>query len=237
MPQRKRTGCTAQWGRPLLLSFAIWLTPASAEAHTALQSVGSFWSGVAHVLTSLDQLGFLLGLAIWTSFQDRRMDTRVIGAAFAAALSGVWFGARFGEMARLDLSAFAAALMTVVGLAGAMRLRVRAEPLLGLALAGGIVGGAAGADAAVGESSLQVRFGNTAPGAPLPDLQQLFGAPVPGQEGPSFISFYARADGTLRGNFGVPDGTPGRAEVIETGNGATGDGFPAERINLNAVGH
>jgi len=95
----------------------------------------------------------------------------------------------------------------------------------------------AGADAALGESSLQVRFVNTAPGAPLPDLQQLFGAPVPGQEGPSFISFYARADGTLRGNFGVPDGTPGRAEVIETGNGATGDGFPAERINLNAVGH
>jgi hypothetical protein len=100
----------------------------------------------------------------------------------------------------------------------------------------------AGADAALGESFLQVKFINTAPGAPLPDLEQLILAPKPGQEFPSFISLTARADGTLRGNFGVPDGTPGRAEVIQTGlfmtkfKGATADAFPAERINLNAVG-
>lgn len=100
----------------------------------------------------------------------------------------------------------------------------------------------AGADAALGESFLQVKFVNTAPGAPLPDLEQLIFAPEPGQEFPSFISFTARADGTLQGNFGVPDGTPGRAEVIQTGlfmtqfKGATGDAFPAERINLQVVG-
>ena len=100
----------------------------------------------------------------------------------------------------------------------------------------------AGADAALGESFLQVKFINTAPRAPLPDLEQLIFAPELGQEFPSFISFTTRADGTLRGNFGVPDGTPGRAEVIQTGlfmtkfKGATGDAFPAERINLNAVG-
>ena len=160
MLKRRGTRCTAQGGS-LLLSFATWLIPASAEAHTPLQGIGSFWSGVAHVLTSLDQLGFLLGLAIWTSFQDRRLDTRVIGAAFAAALTGVWLGARFDEVLRLDLAAAAAALMTAVGLAGAMRLRVSTAPLLGLALAGGIVGGAAGADAAVGLSDALFALGGS----------------------------------------------------------------------------
>jgi len=99
-----------------------------------------------------------------------------------------------------------------------------------------------GADASLGESFLQVKFINTAPGAPLPDLEQLIFAPEPGQEFPSFISFTARADGTLRENFGVPDGTPGRAEVTQTGlfmtkfKGATGDAFPGERINLMVTG-
>lgn len=99
-----------------------------------------------------------------------------------------------------------------------------------------------GEDPALGESFLQVKFINTASGAPLPDLLQLIYAPEPGQEPPSFISLTARAEGTLRGNFGVPDGTPGRAEVIETGlfitqsRGATADNFPVERINLNVTG-
>ncbi len=151
MPERKRAGRTTHTVR-LVLGVAFCLIPASAEAHTALQGVGSFWSGVVHLLTSLDQLGFLLGLAIWTSFQDRRLDARVIAAAFVAALAGVWFGASFGEAGRLDHAAAAAALMTAAGLAGAMRLRVGATPVLGLALAGGLVGGAAGADAAAGLS-------------------------------------------------------------------------------------
>src|SRR5205823_1545410 len=138
--------------RLLILGCAACLLPASAEAHTALQGVGSFWSGVAHLLTSFDQLGFLLGLAIWTSFQDPRLDARVIGAAFAAALLGIWLGAGFVDAGRLDLTAAAAALMIAVGLAGAMRLRVGGAPVLGLALAGGLVGGAAGADAAAGLS-------------------------------------------------------------------------------------
>jgi hypothetical protein len=97
----------------------------------------------------------------------------------------------------------------------------------------------AAADAALGDSFLKVVFINTAPGAPLPDLEQLFNDPLPGQEP---ISFRAQANGTLRAAFGVPDGTPGRAEVSQTGlfmtkfKGATGDAFPAERINLNVVG-
>jgi hypothetical protein len=99
----------------------------------------------------------------------------------------------------------------------------------------------AGATPALGESLLQVRFTNTAPGAPLPDLLQLFIAPEEGQV-PSITSFRGRATGELRDDFGVADGTPGRLEVIQTNvpnpqqQGGTADGFPAERINLKAVG-
>jgi urease accessory protein len=138
---------------------AACLTPASAEAHTAVQGVGSFWSGVAHLLTSLDQLGFLLGLAIWTSFQDRRLDARIIAAAFGTALLGVCVGARLGAPGRIDLAAAAAALMVVVGLAGAMRLPAGAAALLCLASAGGLVGGAASADATSGLSVVLFALG------------------------------------------------------------------------------
>jgi hypothetical protein len=100
-----------------------------------------------------------------------------------------------------------------------------------------------GEDAALGTSFLQLKFINTSPGAPLPDMLQLIFGPVePGQEFPSFISLTARADGTLRDNFGVPEDTPGRAEVIQTGlfttkfMGATGDAFPGERISLAVTG-
>ena len=151
MPGHRRARFARHTGW-LVLGVAGCLVPASAEAHTALQGVGSFWSGVAHLLTSLDQLGFLLGLAIWTSFQDRRFDARVIAAAFGAVLAGAWAGGGFGEAGRIDLTAAAAASMTAVGLAGAMRLRVGPAPLLGLALAGGLVGGAASADATTGLS-------------------------------------------------------------------------------------
>lgn len=101
----------------------------------------------------------------------------------------------------------------------------------------------AGAEPALGDVSLQVRFINTAPGAPMPDLLQLIIAPEPGQEFPSFLSFNVRATGRLHSNFGVAEGTPGRAESIQTGlfmtrfMGATADGFPAEQINLSVVGH
>jgi len=92
-----------------------------------------------------------------------------------------------------------------------------------------------GAEAALGESLLHVKFINTAPGAMLPDLIQLVFVPEPGQE-LIFISFVARANGPLA------DGTPGRMEVAQTGlfmtgfHGAVADGFPAENIILRAVG-
>lgn len=95
-------------------------------------------------------------------------------------------------------------------------------------------------NAALGESLLQVKFINTAPGAPLPDLIQLIFFTEPGQE-LQFISFMAQADGTLREAYGVPDGTPGRAQVTQTGMTKPwlepgGLFFPVELVNLHVVG-
>src|SRR6516225_822938 len=104
MPEPRRAG-DAPSRHCFVLGLPLVLIPLRAEAHTALQGVGSFWSGVAHLLTSLDQLGFLLGLAIWTSFQERRLDARVIGTAFVAALIGVWLGVSFGEVTLFHLAA------------------------------------------------------------------------------------------------------------------------------------
>lgn len=99
------------------------------------------------------------------------------------------------------------------------------------------------AGAALGESLLQIRFINTAVGAPLPDLIQLFFFAEEGQE-VLFVSFKARADGTLREAYGVPDGTPGRVQVNQTGlymthSAQAPDGYlwPVELINLQVVGH
>ncbi len=99
----------------------------------------------------------------------------------------------------------------------------------------------AGADAALGDVHFQITFINTAPGAPLPDLIQLFFVPEAGQE-LRMLAVDARAEGTLRAAYGVPDGTPGRLTDIQSGlfmtrfMGATGDGFPVERITLHPVG-
>ncbi len=99
----------------------------------------------------------------------------------------------------------------------------------------------AGADAALGSGTFHIKFINTAPGAPLPDLLQLAFAPEAGQEF-VMLSIYFRAFGTLRPASGHPDGTPGRLTCTQTGlffsgfHGAVGDGFPAESINLQVVG-
>ncbi|HKB16927.1 MAG TPA: hypothetical protein VKF62_12745, partial [Planctomycetota bacterium] len=89
-----------------------------------------------------------------------------------------------------------------------------------------VLGGAA---PALGNSTLHVKFINTAPGAPLPDLFQLAFFPDPGQE-LQMLSFYSNASGPLA------SGGSGQATVVQSGlfftpfNGAVGDGFPAEWI-------
>ncbi len=99
-----------------------------------------------------------------------------------------------------------------------------------------------GQDAALGSSFMELRFINTAPGAPLPDLEQFLHQPLPGQE-LEFVAFIAHATGTLRAAFGVPDGTPGRASTTQTGllivggKGVIDKGsFPSEHIDLQVTG-
>ena len=100
---------------------------------------------------------------------------------------------------------------------------------------------------APGEAMAQVKFTNTAPGAPLPDFFQMLFCPAPGQA-LEFLSMHARASGSLQAPFGVPDGTPGRLEVTQTGLIGTStlvdphsrvavDAFPAEKVILHATGH
>ena len=95
-----------------------------------------------------------------------------------------------------------------------------------------------GADPALGESFLMWVFITDTPGAPLPDLfaETVLGPPTVET---LMLSFEAHADGTLRGDFGVPDGTPGRAQITEIGLFPPGKDarWPAEHIKLKVVGH
>jgi hypothetical protein len=104
---------------------------------------------------------------------------------------------------------------------------------------GEIIGGR---EPGLGDSILTVSFINTAPGAPIPNLNNLIFFPLPGQE-LKFVSIVATAFGPLRALFGVPDETPGSAHTTQRGLfGVPGQGqgldndFPAERIVIKEVG-
>jgi hypothetical protein len=100
-----------------------------------------------------------------------------------------------------------------------------------------------GAEPALGDSNLKVVLRNTAPGADLPDLVDAFilGNAGPGQELLA-LGFHADARGPLHASFGVSEGTPGKCVVAQTGIFFTNsqsknfDGFPAERVDLMAIG-
>jgi hypothetical protein len=97
---------------------------------------------------------------------------------------------------------------------------------------------AAGATAGVGKCLLHLVFNNSAPGAPLPDLLDIF---ISGKT--RFIAMNSTATGPLNANFGVSTGTPGLFQMTQTGvlqshgsGGPRGDFFPAEHINLTVEG-
>ncbi len=99
----------------------------------------------------------------------------------------------------------------------------------------------AGAPAALGSGTLHLKFTIAAPGDPLPDLLQIAYFPEEGQE-LLMLSINYTAFGTLHSTSGYAEGTRGRLTCKQTGlfftgfNGAVGDGFPAEFINLQPVG-
>jgi hypothetical protein len=89
----------------------------------------------------------------------------------------------------------------------------------------------AGAQPALGDSTFDLTFTNSAPGLPIPDFEQLLFAPQPGQTVLSVVF-----EGTANGQFA--NGSTGKVHVIERGiftngfHGAVADGFPAEFINF-----
>ena len=96
----------------------------------------------------------------------------------------------------------------------------------------------AGAQPSVGSSSLNVAFRNPAPGAPLPELEDLLFCRFSDL---LFISFVGQADGLLA------NGQPGRLQTTQTGliaayskanphSRVALDAFPAEHINIQATG-
>jgi hypothetical protein len=100
---------------------------------------------------------------------------------------------------------------------------------------------------ALGKSTFEVRFINSAPGAALPDLVQVFNVPDAGPAVLEFVGFTSQANGPLTAQFGVVEGTPGRCMIRQTGLNATYlkagpksrvalDAYPAELIELRPVG-
>jgi len=115
----------------------------SAQAHTALQDLGSFWSGVVHFLISFDRLGLVFALAVWAGVQRRRSDAAIVAIiAVSAFLAATALGLNGGDNAA---PRFAAAAMVLIGAAGAATFDIGAAPILAAAACCGALGGAIGA--------------------------------------------------------------------------------------------
>jgi hypothetical protein len=105
---------------------------------------------------------------------------------------------------------------------------------------------AKGAEPSLGDCLFKVTYiVPRAPGEPMEDLVQVVFDPVKGTE-LSFVAFFADAFGTFRAASGFEEGTLGHASTQQTGligaaiqngfQGALADAFPAEWINLQAMG-
>ncbi|HTV34004.1 MAG TPA: HupE/UreJ family protein [Methylocella sp.] len=138
---------------------ALGFAPNSAEAHTAFKTLGSFWSGVLHVLTSFDQLGFLLGLSIWVSLQARRSDAPVVGTLCLSSLFGSLVAWETGT--QFDSLVYISVLMVVVGVAGATAFHVIEKLLIAVAACGGTLIGMASEMGAAGLQTGLVALGGS----------------------------------------------------------------------------
>ncbi len=100
----------------------------------------------------------------------------------------------------------------------------------------------AGAEPALGEAFLKYVFINDAPGAPIPDMA-VEGLTFPFNPHPYIrFSLEVSAKGPLREAYGVPEGTPGRAQTTQVGlwrtgeMGVTAGDWPVEHIKLQVLG-
>jgi hydrogenase/urease accessory protein HupE len=133
-----RATCNSlRWAAAVLIA----VVPSRAEAHTAFDSLGSFWSGVLHVLTAVEQLGVLLALAIWAGLQPRRIDSSLVGAVLMSSLLGA---AVTGMLElRFNTALPLSATMFLLGAAAAAAIRIGAVWLLMIASWCGALIGAA----------------------------------------------------------------------------------------------
>lgn len=93
----------------------------------------------------------------------------------------------------------------------------------------------AGATPALCLSVFEIKFINTAPGAPLPDLMQLLFAPEPGQEVVA-LHTTCNAKGEFHAAYGVPEGKRGRAQIEEKLRVINGNyDFKIERVLLKVA--
>lgn len=96
---------------------------------------------------------------------------------------------------------------------------------------------AAGSSAVLGQGTFSITYVNTAPGAPLPDFcDVIFSEENEWQV--SKIQVTGSAAGPLRASFGVPEGTPGRLNlVVVERNLVSADRYLSKgNINLRPVG-
>ena len=169
-------------GWPLFVAVAV-LLPGGAEAHTATQGTGSFWAGVAHCLTSLDQPCFLIGLAIWASFHDPQGDACMLASVFVAAIAGAFGSSVLLNDADMTLPALIGAMMSVVGIGAAAKLWIGTGALMGLAIAGGVLCGAGAAEGIGGLSLPLVSLGAAVAGTAVLSYGLIGARRIPGEWG------------------------------------------------------
>lgn len=96
---------------------------------------------------------------------------------------------------------------------------------------------AAGSPPVLGQGTFSITYINTAPGAPLPDFcDVIFSEENTWQV--SKIHATGSATGPLRATFGVPEGTPGRLNLVEVYRELTQAGSEVAKghINLRPIG-
>src|SRR5262245_38336853 len=105
-------------------------------AHTAVTTMGGFWTGVSHLLTSPDQLALFGGLAIWTGLQRTLHDARVVGAGLLAVIVGSFSAGHIGMP--VDLGPAVTGMLILVGGLGAARVPAGQNTLIILTMVAGL---------------------------------------------------------------------------------------------------
>ena len=196
--------------------------------------------------------GPVAGFFSWTDLAGRNM-----AADYAGLVKRCWPGLNLptssaGVVIERPLNDGRAEVTVILRTQNAVTFVAHQDPASGILLFGqrwnrsGVCGDAStsGLDnPTLGDIFIQIVFVNTAPGAPLPDLIQLFNSPATGQEGRT-LKVSAKAVGPLYNLPDIDDGTIGQASTEQVGllykYGTQGkpaiDGFTVERVDLKPIG-